>query len=196
MIDVSQVRSELLAKRFRIGEAPRHSSGIYAFFLIDPSSLTPLTSAQGGLLYVGMTCPEKTRSVRDHIECSHSGGSTVRRSLGALLRDNLQPPLKPIPRALRLDPKNWQNYRFQDEGEVALTRWMKAHLQMTFVRLDETRRDMKECEQSLIGELGPPLNLTDWPNPQAVEIERLRGQCAQQARANLLSTGPIPSTRD
>ncbi len=190
MFDVAQVRRELLARRFKLGESPEGGSGVYAFFLSDPTALAPLTAPPDGLLYVGMTSPERSGSARDHIECAHSGGSTLRRSLGALLKDKLRPPLQAMPRAPREDPKNWQNYRFQDDGEAALRQWMKAHLQMNFVALDGTREDIRTCEKALIGELEPPLNLTDWPNPQASRIERLRGLCAQEARGHFTGSKP------
>src|SRR5206468_3796329 len=101
------------------------------------------------------------------------------------LKDKLVPPLEAT-RTLRTDPKSWQNYRFQPDGETALTRWMKGHLQMNFVALEGTRDDIRACEKALIGELEPPLNLTDWRNPQASGIKRLRSLCAQEARGHFL----------
>jgi hypothetical protein len=191
MIDIAHVRRELLARRFKLGDAPEGPAGVYAFFLDDPTLLAPLVLAANGPLYVGMTSPERRENARDHIECAHSGGSSPRRSLGALLKDKLRPPLKALPRAPRKDPKNWQNYRFQDEGEAALTVWMKSHLQMNFVALTATPKEILECEEALIRDLVPPLNLTNWPNPHAAEIKRLRSLCAQEARG-MTPTDPRP----
>lgn len=195
MVDYADVRRELMARRFALGKAPEGPAGVYAFFVDHPRVIVPLAIQPDGLIYVGMTSPQRGSGARDHVECAHSGGSTLRRSLGALLKERLRPPLQARPRARREDPKNWQHYRFQEEGEAALTKWMKAHLQMNFVVLDASREDIRVCEKALIGELQPPLNLTDWPNPQASQVERLRGLCAQEARGHFMTTTDPPPRR-
>lgn len=86
-----------------------------------------------------MTRPGHNGTARDHVGCDHSGGSTLRRSLGALLKDQLQPRLSPKRRAPGDSPQNWRCYRFQDEGETALTRWMKDKLRTNFLPLDGAR---------------------------------------------------------
>lgn len=188
MFDPARIRDELLARRCELAVDPESNCGIYGFFITQPDELEALDTEPHGLLYIGMTSPTRGCKPRDHIGCTHSGRSALRRSLGALLKQKLKPPLRALPQTARLDPRNWQRYRFQAAGEAALTRWMKAYLQMKFVPLEGSREEVRMCEKALIGELHPPLNLIDWPNPRAREIVRLRGLCVQEARA--ISMGP------
>jgi hypothetical protein len=121
-----RIRDELLARRFTLEQSPESRCGVYAFFIEDPDSLVQLVVPMlpdfgDGLLYVDMTSPSECGTARDHVECDHSGGSTFRRSLGALLKDRLQPRLSAMRRAPSDSPQNWRCYRFQDEDEAALS---------------------------------------------------------------------------
>lgn len=189
MFDAGRIRDELLARRCELTAYLESDCIIYGFFITQSGALEPLDISPHGLLYIGMTCPTRGCKPVDHVECTHSGGSALRRSLGALLKGKLKPPLRALPQTARLDPRNWQRYRFQAAGEAALTRWMKAHLQMNVVPLEGSREELRRCEKALIGELHPPLNLIDWPNPQSREIVRLRGICVQEARAKSIAPG-------
>jgi len=162
--------------------------GVYAFFLDDPSALSPIQVPskplfRQGLIYIGMTRPNHDFK-RDHIDCCDSGGSTLRRSLGAILRDKLDRPLTPLPRNYGRSQKDFSNYIFDEDAEKVLTAWMKQHLTMSFVNIDADKRTVRTQETTLIKELEPPLNLTDWDNPQARIIKALRSQCADLARGD------------
>ncbi len=169
--DVARITGKLMSRGFRRGERRDGKSGLYVI-LIDESRL----------LYVGMTSPKRRSSVRDHFDCDHSGGSTVRRSLGALLKEKLPPCLRAIRRSSGPSPTNWRNYRFQGEGEAALTQWMKQHLCTNFVELVGERKTVRRREIEVIKRLMPPLNLTDWENSQGATIKRLRKLCTNEAR--------------
>ena len=113
-------------------------------------------------------------SVRNHFAHRHSGTSTFRRSLGAILRSRLS--LRAIPRSPGSKP---HHYRFTDDGEQRLTAWMGEYLQ---VRQRAVPVDSRALEKRLIAALCPALNLNDWPNPQRALMRELRSACAIEAQ--------------
>ena len=149
--------------------------GIYAISLAPSSVLPGIMAGKDGLLYIGMT--SATLDARSHFRHSHSGFSTFRRSLGALLKDELG--LTAIPRGAGASASNFRNYRFSDIGEQALTGWMNRNLLMAQAAV---AANVAELEMRLIAELKPPLNLTGWSNPQRATLKTLRAQCADEAR--------------
>ncbi len=153
-----------------------HAPGIYAILLASPDVLPSITPARAGLLYVGMT--NATLEARSHFRHAHSGFSTFRRSLGALLKGELG--LTAIPRGPGSSKTNFQNFRFPDAGERALSEWMDRHLLITQIVVAS---NLDRFEKELIAHLEPPLNLTGWPNPQRALLKSLRAACAAEARA-------------
>lgn len=153
------------------------SAGAYAVILANPESMPTVVPGRQGLLYVGMT--DQALDARNHFLHAHSGFSTLRRSLGALLKEALS--LKAIPRGPGSSKSNVRNYRFTDEGERALTEWMNGHLLLTQVAVDA---DLSAFEDDLIALLEPPLNLKGWPNSQRDMVKRLRAACAAEAEGN------------
>lgn len=153
---------------------PISSAGAYAILLAHPDSLPTVLPGREGLLYVGMT--DQGLDARNHFQHAHSGFSTLRRSLGALLKEVLG--LKAIPRGPGSSKTNVRNYRFTDEGERTLTDWMNRNLLLTQVAVDA---DLSAFEDDLIALLEPPLNLKGWPNPQRDMVKRLRAACAADA---------------
>ncbi|MEJ1936394.1 GIY-YIG nuclease family protein [Nostoc sp. NIES-2111] len=162
---------------------PENRPGVYAYALAAPRDLIP-SSGERLIVYVGMTA--QTLAERCHIDHEHSGRSTLRRSLGALLRDELK--LTPQPRAFGPSRSNTTNYRFDPDGEARLTAWMKAYLLYADFPLT---RDLHTTERDLIRDLEPPLNLRKWANPHRGVTEALRAACAQDARLWLLATEPV-----
>lgn len=120
---------------------------------------------------------ESSLAARSHFSHAHSGFSTLRRSLGAVLKETLS--LIAEPRAPGPSASNLRNFRFDEAGEQRLTGWMKAHL--LYVHLP-VREHPRSIESDMILGLEPPLNLTGWKNPQAAWIRNLRAQCAEEAR--------------
>ena len=90
----------------------------------------------------------------------------MRRSLGALLTDELN--LNARPRGTGTSKTNYTNYRFDEEGERRLSRWMREHLRVAVHAVSNP----PEVEAELIAVAHPPLNLTGWPNPERAEIKR------------------------
>jgi len=124
---------------------------------------------------------DSSLEVRNNFGHAHSGFSTPRRSLGALLKEPLR--LQAIPRAPGPSPSNTRNYRFRDADELRLTDWMKSHLTYGFA----TVKDAAPIEKALIATLQPPLNLTGWPNPQRRHLRALRAICRDEAALSAVS---------
>jgi hypothetical protein len=175
----SAIKAQLLERRYNAGEIPAvDGAGVYAFFLLTPGTLAGVSIVSSGLIYLGMT--DSSLDARNHFLHPHSGFSTLRRSLGALLKKELN--LHARPRASGPSPTNVRNYRFgfDDDGEEQrLTKWMKEHLAYGFVVVSH---DTEKVERALIAELCPPLNLTGWRNPQGQSLRALRNICAEEAR--------------
>lgn len=165
-----------LAQAVEQSRAPAiHAPGIYAILLASPDALPAISPGRSGLLYVGMT--DDTLEARSHFRHAHSGFSTFRRSLGALLKDELG--LHAIPRGPGSSKTNFSNYRFPEAGERVLSEWMNRHLLITRTAVPG---DLHRFENDLIAHLEPPLNLTGWPNPRRATLTALRAACAAEAR--------------
>ena len=177
MKDVPTIRAQLLETQYRAEDIPAvHGAGIYAFYLSSPSELASVSIEPSGLIYLGMT--DSSLEVRNHFNHEHSGFSTLRRSLGALLKTSLA--LRAIPRGSGPSPTNVTNYRFRAADELRLTEWMKAHLTYGFAVVSNDI--CGAVERALIAELRPPLNLTCWPNPQRRSLRALRDVRRKEAR--------------
>ena len=152
------------------GDAP-DTPGIYALLLDDPDQLSDIDLPESGLLYVGMS---GKLSGRDHFHVRHSGFSSPRRTLGALLKARLD---------LRAEPRDWSgrnfaSYRFSGHGEAVLAEWMAEHLRLAV----HSEQDANATERDAIRALQPPLNLKGWANPQKSRIMECRRACADEAR--------------
>jgi hypothetical protein len=174
MLPLSTIKDRLSGIRYR-ANAIAGGAGVYACFLAAPGALAGLSVEPSGLIYLGRT---SNLEVRNNFAHRDSGFSTLRRSLGALLKEELR--LQAIPRGDVPLRNNWRYYRFREEDEQRLTDWMIAHLTYGFAIVGD---DIKTVEQALIAELRPPLNLTGWPtNPQEPYLRKLRDACRDEAR--------------
>lgn len=154
-------------------------SGVYAYFLSgERKSLGDFSAGRRGLIYVGTSSNLSIREVDMHFNSANTGFSTLRRSLGAILRGELG--LTAIPRGPGKSESNVTHYRFRRDGEARLTAWMTANLTRSACVSENAER----IEGELIRRLEPLLNLTGWSNPHRNAIKRLRKQCADEARAN------------
>ncbi len=163
-----------------------NNSGIYAIGFAG--DVFPLKSARknvrsGDVIYIGKT--EDSQSSRDkktHFQSGKSGSSTVRRTLGALLREQLK--LEPIPRSdTEKSDKRFVNYAFTPEGEERLTTWMETNLSLSFWEYDGSVSGLRKIETEIILSVRPILNLTkNKLNSFKGEIISLRKTCANIAR--------------
>ena len=180
------LQATLLERRFQPADIPpSDGAGLYALFLTDVSLLPLLAVGPSSLLYVGMTA--SSLDVRNHFKHQHSGFSTVRRSLGALLKGELQ--LEAIPRAPGPSKTNTMNYRFAENGEKRLTDWMVHHLTYGYALVN---RDLEAIERRFIIDLEPPLNLTGWRNPFRQKLKELRATCCDEARRTMAGSERRP----
>jgi hypothetical protein len=170
------IREALLSERQPHDAKPPSEPGVYALFLKPRGQLLPIAPGVNGLLYIGMT--NDGLDTRNHFTLENSGFSTLRRSLGAILRRHLQ--LQPCPRARSLNETNTANYAFAVDGEAILSRWMRANVLVSLLPLPCV--DLEKLEAELIAELEPPLNLSGWDNPQRQLIKKLRADCVRLAK--------------
>lgn len=177
------IEVKLLEHRFRPNEIPVYNrAGVYALFLDEPAALPFIGVPAFGLLYLGMTA--SSLDVRNHFKHQQSGFSTLRRSLGALLKQELR--LQALPRAPGASATNVTSYRFQEDGEQRLTQWMAQHLTYSCVPRD---KDVEVVERALIRGLEPPLNLTGWSNPARKTLMALRAACRDEAKRSRAVAG-------
>ncbi len=153
------------------------ASGVYAIFLKEGARLHLEDLPSNGLIYVGTSSNLSTREYDTHFASGKTGFSTLRRSIGALLKRDLK--LKAIPRGAGNSPTNYRNYCYTTDGEERLTTWMKANLE---IGVCSVSGNYKEVEAELITELKPVLCLKGWPNPVAAYIKNLRKKCVEEAQ--------------
>jgi len=161
--------------------------GIYGFVLADKSTLGQF--GQGGqLLYVGISKDSlHSRDFNQHFKAGQSGRSTLRRSLGAALKDKLR--LKAIPRGGASDTKRFDNYKFTADSEERLTAWMLQNLKIGYWVFTDTMdyKLLRQHEDAVIRELRPTLDLdprTKKLNPLADALTALRQVCKDEAKRN------------
>ena len=167
------------------------SPGIYGVFFFGsefPLASSKQSIGRGTLIYLGKTeSSQIERDLRQHFTTGETGRSTLRRSIGALLREQLN--LKPEPRShSERSARKYQNYKFDSLGEERLTGWMKTNLGLSFYEYDETPSEIERLEIELIRLGVPILNIKNNPlNPYLVEIKSARSACVRLARSGQAS---------
>lgn len=154
------------------------SPGLYAIFLNDQRKLDPEAEEKEIVLYVGSSSDLKAREFESHFTSENTGFSTLRRSIGAILKDELN--LSAYPRSSGSSESNIRNYKFNSDGEDRLTDWMMENLEIGVCPLV----NYQDTEKEVINKLQPLLNLTHWDNPNRKQIKRLRKECAEEAKNN------------
>ena len=149
-------------------------AGIYVFCLRNGRSIGQIRPAGSGLRYGGIT--KQSINVRNHYLNGHSGGSTLRRSLRALLRVELT--LTVQPRGSAATEQDAVNFRFSESDERRLSHWMADNLVANQIALTA---DVRNEETAAIIALQPPLNLTGWLNPQKAILAQARRECREAA---------------
>ena len=151
--------------------------GVYTILQKTPGVLRQVVEDDVVVLYVGMSTDLSAREFDTHFDSAQTGFSTVRRSLGAVLKDELR--LTALARGRGKTRSDFVNFRFEAEGEDRLTAWMRDHLSVN----TWPTNNYDVLERALIRELCPPLNL-EKANPKNEAIRSLRRLCADEARAN------------
>jgi hypothetical protein len=195
-VDISGAIRQLNATRSSMTSLHFPSEpGVYAVYLSERASLPPFANP-GGLLYVGKSESSlRARDRRTHFASGRSGQSTLRRTLGAILKDELG--LKCIPRKdERPKDQDFRCYRFQDDGEERLTVRMRRNLEVGYVLAAPYGIPVKLLEDMIKEALKPPLNLDSAyrrANPLAASLMTLRKACVEGARTRALASGTIRS---
>lgn len=130
-------------------------------------------------LYVGKA--ERSlvsRDLRTHFATGKTGSSTLRRSVGSLLRERLA--LLAVPRNLDR-PDGSANFSFETSGDQRLTEWMHAHLLLAvWARPEGVLLD--EVETFVLREVLPPLNLAKMGRDGDQRVKAARAVMATEAR--------------
>ncbi|HYK75991.1 MAG TPA: hypothetical protein VEV16_03380 [Daejeonella sp.] len=161
--------------------------GIYALY-IDKSTDLGKFGNPGQLIYVGIS--EKSlvsRGIETHFKTGQTGWSTLRRSIGAILKSKLK--LSAHKRDLNPKKLRADKYKFDEKGEVRLTEWMIENLKMGFWSTSNplTKAKLRDEEEKVIINLKPSLDLdkrTKRLNPLAQELDNLREICRQEVKNN------------
>jgi excinuclease UvrABC nuclease subunit len=157
------------------------SPGVYRVFIAHGGALAGTRLAEladGALLYVGKAEESlRGRDIGQHLATGRTGSSTLRRSLGAVLRGKLR--LRAVPRGD--DEKATTNYKFDECGEERLTRWMEDNLLLSWTCC-RSKAEAKSMERQVIRESAPALNLTHNTSGRFVPVvEELRAECRREA---------------
>ena len=132
---------------------PPSGSGVYAIYLRTPGLLVPFPDGENGRIYIGLSTNLASREFEQHFSSENTGFSTVRRSLGAILKHQLR--LRAVPRGPGSSESNSQNYCFQKDGEARLTSRMRVNLEVGVFATPK----FEAIENALIKRLVPLLNL-------------------------------------
>ncbi len=172
----SKLNTPSVADAVPIGSEPMPAvPGCYVLF-VRPQAVSDLVmdiSFDSGVLYVGKAETSIEKRVHgSHLLSGRSGSSTLRRSLGALLRNQL----RLIPQARSANPEDtrrFRNYKFDDVGEQRLSEWISCNVLVAPV----PSATPLATENELISALQPPLCLNKWRNPWKKQISELRKRC-------------------
>ena len=161
--------------------------GLYAFYGDDRAwaELRLIPAFDGQPLYVGKA--EKSLNGRDvgtHFAVGKTGSSTVRRSLAALLVDELA--LVAVPRNLA-KPDGSANFGLDVASEGRLSIWMEQRLSLATWSKPEGA-NLDEIETAVVRRLRPPLNL-DKVGESRTRLRDARRRMADTARAWQSSVG-------
>jgi hypothetical protein len=157
----------------------KNKAGVYAIFHKNIKDLVDDNSNGNGIVYIGKSSNLAQREFETHFNSGASGFSTLRRTIGAMLKEEFK--LNAIPRSSGSSDTNWRNYKFTSEGEDKITKWMKENLQIAVYETD----DIDYVETELIQAAKPIFNLTGWDNPYAKTIKAKRKICAEEARKQI-----------
>lgn len=165
--------------------------GIYAlFFCGEKFPYSGYKPGYNEIIYIGKTeKSQKSRNLNTHFEDGKTGSSTIRRSIGALLREEMN--LIPIPRN-KIDVKKGRitYFKFDTTSEVNLTKWMKGNLGLAFYEYPKSKSEIDVLESELIAISIPILNIDrkNPKNPFSKEIKNYRkitGQIAHSQTSNI-----------
>lgn len=147
--------------------------GLYRVWLGPEPDDTLLGLPPGSLLYVGRGRRVRTR-VAAHVRSDKTSGSTLRRALGAVLRE-------PLALTAHLGEAGDPHlYRFDAAGEERLTAWIHGHLRVSV----EVSAEAFASELAVLARERPPLNLKDVTHAFTDTVTSYKNRCVDDARLN------------
>ena len=184
---LGKICSFLVSKKHKYTEESKmdfpSSMGIYGLFLAENSTLFEFGKG-GQVIYIGIAKNLKQRDYNQHFNSRNSGSSTLRRSIGAVLKAELK--LNAIPRGNENDKKRFDNYKFCIEHEERLISWMIENLRIAYwvAPNNMSYSELRNFEKKITIILKPTLDLdrrTKKYNVFATELEKLRNICKIEA---------------
>lgn len=165
---------------------PPEVPGLYGVFLSPNLAFDNLCEA-GELIYIGKAEDSLARrELKDHFASGKTGKSSLRRSLGAILKSDLG--LIAIPRSSKASKKDISCYKFTDSGEELLTNWMVQHLEIGYWKYDISLDIvLGDIEKLVLLRVHAVLDLdprTVALNKHGKHVKMLRTKCADEARKN------------
>jgi len=162
-----------------------NTPGIYAIFYNGKHlPYIEITFKNDEIIYIGKTeSSQLKRNANTHFASGKTGSSTVRKSIGAILRKKLS--LIPIPRNESDYAKGRKShFKFDDNGEIALTEWMKSNLSISYYEYPKSRNEIESLENQLINSEVPILNIDkNSSNIYLNVVKQLRKDCASHAHS-------------
>ena len=156
--------------------APPSQPGVYALFLVRHARLGQTPAKPETVVYVGISSNLARRAMKQHFHTGSSGSSTLRRSLGAVLKDVLG--LRAVHRSTGKSARDYTNYCFTADSEVRLTTWMNENLEISFYPTP----NYVTLEMLLVHHLEPVLNIEHSTNSYTATLKHLRAVCSAEAR--------------
>lgn len=188
-MDIEIVINHLLANQKKFADHENFSSlpGIYAFFF-NGGFLPNIESEilENEIIYIGKTeSSQKKRNAQTHFKSGKTGSSTVRKSIGSILKEEMQ--LMPIPRNdTDFARGRLSHFKFDERSEIKLTDWMKSHLSVSYFEFPKPKQEIEDLETSLIHHLVPILNIDKNPeNTFKDKLKTLRKNCAREAHESI-----------
>ncbi|HXD92822.1 MAG TPA: hypothetical protein VNX01_06380 [Bacteroidia bacterium] len=189
---ITEIIKSLHATRCKIRDHKNYPDkpGIYAFFLSDKTTLGQFGIGQQ-VIYIGIAKKSLIdRDINQHFKPDASGSSSLRRSMGAILKNKFT--LKAIPRSNNSnDKKRFCNYKFSTDNEDILSKWMDSNLTIGYW-VDSRNIDyskLRELEKEITKKLLPTLDLdprTRKINTCAIALSSLRKICREEAKTYIL----------
>ncbi len=157
--------------------------GIYAvFFFGEHFPIENIKPAPDEVIYLGKTeSSQEKRDAKTHFKSGKTGSSTLRKTIGSLLRNkyNLKPIVRNNSDVLK---RRFSHFKFDNDSEEIITEWMKNNLALSFYEYPESTSKIETLETTLIQELIPLLNIDKNPsNPHLNLLKQIRKESAQIA---------------
>lgn len=173
-LDIAFIKSELVKND---GKDFPKGPGIYFFIANKDIKFSKIEIHRGDKIYIGKSKSLSNRKVNQHFSYKGSGSSTLRRTIGAILKENTQLSIQCFLRSKGKSKQDVYCYIFNEKGEEEITKWMKENLRSSFCETE----DIEKAERIAISHFKPILNISQIGNPV---IKNLRSECRKQAETN------------